>query len=88
MISRSLMALFEVINILVLIRVILSWIPFRKGNPFIYFIYQVTEPVLGPIRKLVEKSSVGGNMMFDFSPIIFVLLIRYLIIPILSRIPF
>jgi YggT family protein len=88
MISNALIVLFRVMNFLVLIKVILSWLPVGKGNVFIYFIYQVTEPVLAPIRKIIQNSSVGGNMMVDFSPIILILLINYLIIPLLARLPF
>ncbi len=88
MISRALITLFRVMNFLILIRVIISWLPVGKGNPFIYFISQVTEPVLAPIRRIIQNSSMGGNMMIDFSPIILILLINYLIIPLLTRLPF
>lgn len=59
-------------------RVIISWLPIPKNNGFIRFLYQITEPVLGPIRKLLEKSVFGRNSMLDFSPILAFLLIGFL----------
>ena len=43
-------------------------------------IYAVTEPILGPIRRVIP--SIGG---FDFSPIIAVLLIQ-MVVSIVARI--
>jgi YggT family protein len=54
-------------------RVILSWFPISPDSPIssIYrVLYQITEPVLGPIRRMLP--AMGG---FDFSPIIVILLI-------------
>jgi len=69
-ISVAVQIFFRVIEILILIRVIMSWIPFRSQNVFVTFIHSVTEPILGPIRDLVSRSSFGKNMMFDISPIL------------------
>ncbi|HAA24656.1 MAG TPA: YggT family protein [Ruminiclostridium sp.] len=79
---------FRVIEILILVRVILSWIPFRTQNAFVVFIHSVTEPILGPIRNLVSRSSFGKNLMFDVSPILaYVVLgvVRHIIILILAK---
>jgi YggT family protein len=62
----------------ILARVIISWIPVPKDNQLIRLLYQITEPILGPIRGLIERSSLGKNMMMDFSPIIAFLLIGVL----------
>lgn len=67
--------LFSVVEIAILIRVFLSWLPIPKEHRLIDLLYQVTEPILAPIRTLIQRSSFGQNMMFDFSPIIaFILL--------------
>ncbi|NLG87952.1 MAG: YggT family protein [Clostridiaceae bacterium] len=79
---------FRVVEILILVRVILSWIPFRTQNAFVVFIHSVTEPILGPIRNMVSKSSFGRNLMFDISPILaYVVLgvVRHIILLILVR---
>jgi YggT family protein len=51
--------------ILVFIRAILSWFPnIDPRNPLIEFLYQVTEPILSPIRSIMPRT------MIDFSPMI------------------
>lgn len=59
-------------------RVIISWLPIPKDNGIIRFLYQITEPVLGPIRRLLEKSVFGRGTMLDFSPILAFLVIGFL----------
>jgi YggT family protein len=63
--------LARVLNILILARVLLSWIPMDRDNPLIAFVYNITEPILGPIRRMVP--SVGG---LDLSPIIALVLLE------------
>ena len=49
-------------------RVILSWFPLQPGTALASIasiIYQITEPVMGPVRRLIP--SVG---MIDISPIV------------------
>jgi YggT family protein len=49
-------------------RILLSWFPISRGSAMegIYnFLYQVTEPVLGPVRRALPP--LGG---FDLSPIV------------------
>lgn len=58
-------------------RIILSWLPIDRGGPIVGTIYNLTEPILQPIRKIIHKSPLGGaGMMLDFSPIIAFLLIQ------------
>lgn len=75
---------FRVIEITILIRVFLTWLPIPKEHKLIDLLYQVTEPILAPIRALIQRSSFGKNMMFDFSPIIAIILIGVLRTIILS----
>ena len=53
-------------------RIIVSWIAPRGGlnNPFVNIIYQITEPILGPLRRILPR--VG---MFDFSPMVAIIII-------------
>ena len=64
--------LIEAIEFLIIIRCILSWLPLGQ-NKFSEFIYMLTEPVLGPVRTLMQKTF--GSMQIDFSPIIVFLLL-------------
>ncbi|UWG96112.1 YggT family protein [Dehalobacter sp. DCM] len=65
----------------VIIRCFLSWIPLSPRNKFVLLIYNITEPIVAPFRKI----RLGGpGMMVDFSPFFAVLalyLIRSLILP-------
>jgi YggT family protein len=45
------------------------------------FVYAVTEPVMGPIRRVMPGARVGG-MGLDFSPIIVLLVLQIFLIPI------
>jgi YggT family protein len=53
-------------------RVILSWFPIAPGTAMasvFSLLYAVTEPILGPIRRVIPPMGVGG-MGLDLSPII------------------
>ncbi|MBL7119604.1 MAG: YggT family protein [Dehalococcoidia bacterium] len=47
----------------IFIRVILSWFYVRPGNPIAVIVYQITEPILGPLRRVIPRTG-----MFDFAP--------------------
>jgi YggT family protein len=57
--------LINILLVLIFIRVLLSWIPAGLGR-FRVFIYEVTEPILGPLRRVIPP--MGG--MLDLSPIV------------------
>ena len=66
-------ALFEVLylalsayQLILLARVLMSWLPnLDPNNPIARFLYQVTEPVLAPIRSALPP--MGG---IDLSPLV------------------
>ena len=57
---------FNLLQMLILIRVILSWITHDPYNQFILLLYQITEPILKPVREILPMQSMG----MDFSPIV------------------
>lgn len=65
--------LVEVFNILLLIRVVLSWILMGE-NALTRAVYSVTEPILGPIRRAIYPWM--RNIPLDISPIIAYFLIQ------------
>ena len=67
---QSLDVFFQVIYVLIFVRIMLSWIPGARFGSIGSFIYGITEPILGPIREMLHASPIGGGMMMDFSPII------------------
>ncbi|HZQ28871.1 MAG TPA: YggT family protein [Acidimicrobiales bacterium] len=62
-------------------RIILSWFPISPGSalaPVFSFLYTITEPVLGPVRRLLPPARMGA-MALDLSPIV-VLIVFQLIL--------
>jgi YggT family protein len=62
--------LVTVIWLLVLGRVLVSWVDPRGTNQVSAFLIQTTEPLLAPIRRLLPSSG-----MIDFSPLILMLVL-------------
>ncbi|HOQ08935.1 MAG TPA: YggT family protein [Syntrophomonadaceae bacterium] len=72
---------FNVLVWLIIGRCILSFIPHNPYQPIIKFIYDITEPVMSPFRRLLPTAG-----PIDFSPILAVLavtLVQRLVIQLL-----
>ena len=65
---------FQVYSWLIFIRVLLSWFPINPYNPIIKFIYEITEPLLAPMRKILPPSPA---MPIDFSPILAIIVLQF-----------
>lgn len=52
-------------TLLIFIRIVFSWVTMSYGNRLMRFLVNATEPLLGPLRRMVPP--VGG---FDISPIV------------------
>ncbi|MDR1913908.1 MAG: YggT family protein [Clostridiales bacterium] len=64
---------FYFLWLLILVRVVISW--FRNfDNPFVRIVYNLTEPLLAPIRNLLNRTPLGEAMV-DLSPIVLFVLI-------------
>jgi len=66
--------LFSVLMLLVIARVVVSWLAPSGGGGLVAFIYQATEPILAPIRRVVPPS--GG---LDWAPLIAMLVLGLLL---------
>jgi YggT family protein len=73
-IVNFLQLLISVLMLLVIARVVVSWLAPSGGGGLVAFIYQATEPILAPIRRLVPPS--GG---LDWAPFIVLLLLGLLL---------
>lgn len=62
-----------VLTLLILARVIVSWTNPAGGGGMTAFLYQATEPILAPIRRVLPPT--GG---IDWSPMIAILLLGIL----------
>lgn len=65
---------FELMQWLIIGRVLLSWVRVGPNNRIAAFIYEVTEPILKPIRKVIHR----GASPLDFSPIVAIFLLQIL----------
>ena len=65
--------LLDLYTFIIFIRVILSWVHLDPSHPLVQLVYSLTEPVLRPLRLLINL----GNMGFDLSPILALFLYRW-----------
>ena len=68
---RIIRVLCDVLTIVILLRVVVSWYSPRPTNILIIILYRVTEPFLAPLRRIIPR--VG---MFDFTPLVAIILIQ------------
>jgi YggT family protein len=52
----------RVFVLVLLVRAVLSWVRVDPYHPLVRFLYNITEPVLEPIRRILPRTG-----MFDFS---------------------
>ena len=64
---------FQIINMLIIIRVLLSWFNVSSYNQYIRLLYTITEPILAPFRNLLSSF----NMGFDISPMIAIIVLNF-----------
>ncbi|HEY8348607.1 MAG TPA: YggT family protein [Clostridia bacterium] len=70
--------LFDAAELILLIRVVISWLPVDRDHKLVILLYRITEPVLMPIRSMIRRSSFGQRLFFDFSPLIAFILLAIL----------
>ena len=86
-ILQLLLALLSLYTWVIIIRALISWVSPDPYNPIVQILSKLTEPVLGPLRKLLPPHRTGN---IDLSPILAILLIqlvRYTIIYSFSSAP-
>jgi YggT family protein len=52
-------------EIVIIVRIVLTWVPHNAQHPAAAFLYKITEPILAPVRRVIP--SIGG---IDISPIV------------------
>lgn len=75
---KALDIMFEVMFWLILARVLMSWLPIGKGGKISELIYQLTDPVLVPVRTIIY--SIFPKMKYsglDFSPMAALFLLEF-----------
>ena len=74
--------LFELYAFILFVRIVLSWVQVDPNNQLVKIVYQLTEPLLAPIRRRLPPTS-----GIDFSPLIAfiaLLVVEWIVVTILS----
>ena len=66
--------LCQVLTLVIIARVIVSWFSPSSTNRLVIILYQVTEPFLAPLRRIIPR--VG---MFDFTPLVAIIILRLIV---------
>ena len=66
--------IFQLLNLLIIIRVLLSWFNFNLNNQFVQILFAITEPILAPFRNLLSSF----NMGIDISPMIAIMALNFI----------
>ena len=77
-VAQILNSIIFLVQILILARVVISWVSADRQNPLVSFIVDSTEPMLAPIRR--KMPSLG---MLDLSPLVLlfgVILLQYTVV--------
>ena len=72
--SQNRKHVFQIINILIIIRVALSWFNYNAHNQYVRLLYKITEPILAPIRNVISSF----NMGIDISPLIAIFALSFI----------
>ena len=67
--------LLTVLYFAIFIRVILSWLPLDEDGSFVSFVYLITDPIILPIRALLDRMGLFENSPLDFSTLIAMVLV-------------
>ncbi|MDR7856406.1 YggT family protein [Tissierella sp.] len=73
---KSISILINLIEILIVVRIVFSFLNIRRSTIFTSFVYQMTEPVLVPAQALLAKLKINTGMI-DFSPMLAILFLRF-----------
>ena len=74
---------FQALSFAIIARALLSWFNLGPSHPLVRILYDITEPILAPLRRVVPM--IG---MFDITPIVALILldiIRRVLIEVLIR---
>ena len=63
--------LCQVLTIAIFVRAIISWFPVNPGNRLVASLYQMTEPILEPLRRLIPRIA-----MLDITPMVAIILLQ------------
>ena len=78
---RLIMLVLDIYTWVIIAAAVISWVNPNPYNPVVSLLRRVTEPVLAPIRQLLPPWKTFG---LDFSPLIVILVIQW-VVPVVLR---
>jgi YggT family protein len=78
---RLIMLVLDIYTWVIIAAAVISWITPNPYNPVVRLLRRLTEPLLAPIRQLLPPWKTFG---LDFSPMIVILLIQW-VVPVVLR---
>lgn len=78
---RLIMLVLDIYTWVIIAAAVISWVTPNPYNPVVRLLRRLTEPVLAPIRRLLPPWKTFG---LDFSPMIVILLIQW-VVPVVLR---
>ncbi len=64
----------------IIIRSLMSWFPTSRDNPFARIVYQVTEPLLEPVRRIMPRTGI-----IDLSAMV-VIVVLYVMLQVVNQV--
>lgn len=75
LILNTVQAILMLMQVCMLIRAFLSWLPIQDDNPFVMIVTMVTEPLIAPIRAFFDRMGWFRNSPIDISFLVGVILL-------------
>jgi len=72
-VSFLIQAVIGLFSLLILARILMSWLQPDPYNPIVQFLHNTTEPFLAPVRRVLPPTG-----MFDLSPVVVLILAQVL----------
>lgn len=67
--------------LIIIARVIIGWLPVswpRPIRPLVVLIYDITEPILSPLRRWIPVIPLSSGMGLDLSPMVLIVVLWFL----------
>lgn len=74
--------LFQALSFAIIARALLSWFNLGPSHPLVRILYDLTEPILAPLRRVIPM--IG---MIDITPIVAIILLQVIQSLLLSALP-
>ncbi len=72
---RSLQIFFQLIEFLLIVRILMSFMNINPNNTFGRIVYELTNPILAPAKGILSMLKLNTGML-DFSPILAMFILR------------